>query len=89
MPQASLDPELHLRQGATTAEGEATLLERAQAANEADHALTWLQAISKYRKAVFWACVFSFTLTMQASDATQASSCNLVTEKLVGFGLAD
>ncbi|KAJ9138343.1 General substrate transporter [Pleurostoma richardsiae] len=53
---------------------ETSLLERAHAANAADHALTWLQAISKYRKAVFWACVFSFTLTMQACDATSTTS---------------
>ncbi|KAJ9150461.1 hypothetical protein NKR23_g3804 [Pleurostoma richardsiae] len=53
---------------------ETSLLERAHAANAADHALTWLQAISKYRKAVFWACVFSFTLTMQACDATSLNT---------------
>lgn len=54
-------------------ERERILLERAHAANAADHALTWWQAMSKYRKAVFWACVFSFTLTMQSSDATSVS----------------
>ncbi|RAH73812.1 MFS general substrate transporter [Aspergillus aculeatinus CBS 121060] len=58
----SKDSELNIEQ--------TTLLERAHAANAADHALTWWQAIRKYRKAVFWACVFSFTLTMQAADAT-------------------
>ncbi|CAK7226356.1 hypothetical protein SBRCBS47491_006203 [Sporothrix bragantina] len=52
----------------------AILLERAQAANAADHALTWFQAIKKYRKAVFWACIFSFTLTMQSCDATSTTT---------------
>lgn len=52
---------------------EAMLLERAHAANAADHALTWWKAIFKYRKAVFWACIFSFTLTMQSADATSVS----------------
>ncbi|XRM48131.1 hypothetical protein ABZX51_011071 [Aspergillus tubingensis] len=36
-------------------QNEAILLERAHAANAADHALTWWKAIFKYRKAVFWA----------------------------------
>ncbi|KAH8673385.1 general substrate transporter [Xylariales sp. PMI_506] len=58
----------------TAAEREAILLERAHAANAADHALTWFQAMVKYRKAVFWACIFSFTLTMQAADATCTTS---------------
>ncbi|GLA87649.1 hypothetical protein AtubIFM56815_002075 [Aspergillus tubingensis] len=51
-------------------QNEEILLERAHAANAADHALTWWKAIFKYRKAVFWACIFSFTLTMQSADAT-------------------
>lgn len=55
-------------------QNEAILLERAHAANAADHALTWWKAIFKYRKAVFWACIFSFTLTMQSADATSVSS---------------
>lgn len=71
MSKVDLDKEE--RQEETSAQRAATLLERAQAANAADHALTWWQAMKKYRKAVFWGCVFSFTLTMQASDATCVS----------------
>lgn len=57
---------VHVDDGAPKAE--LTLLERAQAANAADHALTFWQAVKKYKKAMFWACIFSFTLTMEATD---------------------
>ncbi|CAK7206060.1 hypothetical protein SEUCBS139899_008843 [Sporothrix eucalyptigena] len=50
------------------AKAEMTLLERAQAANAADHDLTFWQAARKYKMAMFWACIFSFTLTMEATD---------------------
>ncbi|RAK91730.1 MFS general substrate transporter [Aspergillus costaricaensis CBS 115574] len=70
-------------------QNEAILLERAHAANAADHALTWWKAIFKYRKAVFWACIFSFTLTMQSADATSTTSFYGQTQFKERFGTVD
>lgn len=67
------NPPLNIKTDGRLNQHEAMLLERAHAANAADHALTWWKAIFKYRKAVFWACIFSFTLTMQSADATSVS----------------
>ncbi|GLB19520.1 hypothetical protein AtubIFM61612_009427 [Aspergillus tubingensis] len=70
-------------------QNEEILLERAHAANAADHALTWWKAIFKYRKAVFWACIFSFTLTMQSADATSTTSFYGQTQFKERFGTVD
>lgn len=66
-------PEIVLQQNSAPNHAELSLLERAQAANDADHKMAFWAALRKYRKAVFWACIFSFTLTMQAADATQVN----------------
>lgn len=69
----ALATEIHAKGSGDLANDATTLLQRAQAASEADHALTWWQAVKKYKKAVFWACVFSLTLAMQSCDATSVS----------------
>ncbi|GKZ55710.1 hypothetical protein AnigIFM49718_000876 [Aspergillus niger] len=83
------NPSLHTENDGRPNQHEAILLERAHAANAADHALTWWKAIFKYRKAVFWACIFSFTLTMQSADATSTTSFYGQTQFKERFGTVD
>ncbi|GLA46664.1 hypothetical protein AnigIFM63604_011265 [Aspergillus niger] len=83
------NPPLHTENDGRPNQHEAILLERAHAANAADHALTWWKAIFKYRKAVFWACIFSFTLTMQSADATSTTSFYGQTQFKERFGTVD
>lgn len=51
------------------AEGQtADLVRQAQESDEADRKLTIRQAISKYKKAVFWAMFLSTSLVMEGYD---------------------
>lgn len=51
------------------AEGQtADLIRQAQESDEADRKLTIRQAISKYKKAVFWAMFLSTSLVMEGYD---------------------
>lgn len=52
------------------AEGQTDLIRQAQESNEADRKLTIRQAVSKYRKAVFWAMFLSTSLIMEGYDVT-------------------
>lgn len=44
------------------------LIRQAQAADEADHKLTLVQAFRKYKKAVFWSSLLSTALIMEGYD---------------------
>jgi SP family general alpha glucoside:H+ symporter-like MFS transporter len=44
------------------------LIQRAQDADAADKQLTIRQALKKYKKAVFWAAILSFSLVMEGYD---------------------
>jgi SP family general alpha glucoside:H+ symporter-like MFS transporter len=44
------------------------LIHHAQASDEADRQLTFRQALTKYKKAVFWAMILSTSLIMEGYD---------------------
>ncbi|WVW79631.1 hypothetical protein I302_101600 [Kwoniella bestiolae CBS 10118] len=44
------------------------LIQQAQEADAADHQLTIRQALSRYKKAVFWSMILSFSLVMEGYD---------------------
>lgn len=50
------DPQIH------------ELIQRAQDADAADKKLTVKEALKKYKKAVFWACLLSVSLIMEGYD---------------------
>ncbi|KAL4935912.1 hypothetical protein BDV06DRAFT_228384 [Aspergillus oleicola] len=55
--------------GIQNAEGHtANLIRQAQESDEADRKLTIRQAVSKYKKAVFWAIFLSISLIMEGYD---------------------
>ena len=56
----------------------ADIIRQAQESDEADRQLTILQALSKYRKAVFWAMFLSTSLIMEGYDLVIVSSQFLI-----------
>lgn len=46
----------------------AELIQKAQESDEADRRLTFMQAVMKYKKAVFWAMFLSTSLIMEGYD---------------------
>lgn len=46
----------------------AELIQKAQESDEADRRLTFMQAVVKYKKAVFWAMFLSTSLIMEGYD---------------------
>jgi MFS transporter, SP family, general alpha glucoside:H+ symporter len=51
----------------------ATLIRQAQESDAADRKLTFRQALSKYKKAVFWSCLLSTALIMEGYDVVIVS----------------
>lgn len=49
------------------------LIQKAQAADAADHELTFWNAVKKYRKAVAWSCILSTALVMEGYDVVIVS----------------
>lgn len=66
------DPQIH------------ELIQRAQDADAADKMLTVREALKKYKKAVFWACLLSISLIMEGYDLVMvrllSSCCPLSTQ---------
>ncbi len=46
------------------------LVEKAKAGNDADHQLTVMEAVKKYKTATFWAMILSTALIMEGFDLT-------------------
>ncbi|RDW89778.1 putative alpha-glucoside transport protein-2 [Coleophoma cylindrospora] len=51
-----------------------TLIQEARLATEAEHNMTFMQAIKTYRKAVFWSVLVSMSIVMEGYDTTLIGS---------------
>ncbi|PYH95632.1 general substrate transporter [Aspergillus ellipticus CBS 707.79] len=65
------------------------LIQRAQQSDAADRNLTVLQAVRKYKKAVFWAMFLSTSLVMEGYDLVIITSFYGQTQFQNRFGIAD
>jgi SP family general alpha glucoside:H+ symporter-like MFS transporter len=65
----------HQNQGADPSLAE--LVHQAQGSEEADSRLTIMQAVVKYKKAVWWAMFLSTSLIMEGYDLVLVSSLSL------------
>jgi SP family general alpha glucoside:H+ symporter-like MFS transporter len=82
------EPTAQVRQDITDT-NQLRLLQQAQDADAADHALTLGQALHRYKVAVFWAAFLSLTLWMEGFDLVLISSLYGQTQFKERFGTYD